>query len=52
MGRMSRLCAGRWVSFESSLHRWRGLYSGMKADDAKRLKELERENVMIDAAAC
>lgn len=29
------------------LYRWRGLYGGMKADDAKRLKELERENVML-----
>jgi putative transposase len=25
-------------------HRWRNQYGGMKADDAKRLKELEREN--------
>jgi putative transposase len=29
---------------ESTLHRWRNQYGGMKADDAKRLKELEREN--------
>jgi putative transposase len=29
---------------EATLHRWRAQYGGMKADDAKRLKELEREN--------
>ena len=27
---------------EQTLHRWRNQYGGMKADDAKRLKELER----------
>lgn len=29
---------------EQTLHRWRNQYGGMKANDAKRLKELEREN--------
>ena len=29
---------------ESTFHRWRNQYGGMKADDAKRLKELEKEN--------
>jgi putative transposase len=29
---------------ETTYHRWRNQYGGMKADDAKRLKELEREN--------
>jgi putative transposase len=29
---------------ESTWNRWRNHYGGMKADDAKRLKELEREN--------
>lgn len=29
---------------EASLHRWRNQFGGMKADDAKRLKELEKEN--------
>src|SRR4051794_7363080 len=28
---------------EPTYHRWRNQYGGMKADDAKRLKELERE---------
>jgi putative transposase len=29
---------------EQTYHRWRNQYGGMKAQDAKRLKELEREN--------
>ncbi len=29
---------------ESSWSRWRAQYGGMKADEAKRLRELEREN--------
>ncbi len=29
---------------ESTWHRWKTQYGGMKADDAKRLKELEKEN--------
>ncbi len=29
---------------EQTLQRWRAQYGGLKADDAKRLKELEREN--------
>lgn len=29
---------------ESTWHRWRNQYGGMKADDVRRLKELEREN--------
>jgi len=29
---------------EVTFHRWRAQYGGMKADDAKRLKELEKEN--------
>ncbi len=29
---------------EQTLHRWRTQYGGLKADDAKRLKELEKEN--------
>jgi len=29
---------------EQTWHRWRNQYGGMKADDAKRLKELEKEN--------
>lgn len=29
---------------ETTYHRWRAQFGGMKADDVKRLKELEREN--------
>jgi transposase-like protein len=29
---------------EQTWHRWRTQYGGMKAEDAKRLKELEKEN--------
>ena len=32
---------------ESTWHRWRNQYGGMKADDVKRLKELERENARL-----
>ena len=29
---------------EQTFHRWRNKYGGMKAEEAKRLKELEEEN--------
>ena len=29
---------------EATYHRWRAQFGGMKADDVKRLRELEREN--------
>ena len=32
---------------EQTWHRWRNQYGGMKADDAKRLKELEKENARL-----
>ena len=32
---------------EQTYHRWRNQFGGMKADDAKRLKELERENARL-----
>jgi putative transposase len=34
---------------EQTFHRWRNQYGGMKADDAKRLKELEKENRQLKA---
>jgi transposase-like protein len=34
---------------EATFHRWRNQYGGMKADDAKRLRELERENRQLKA---
>ena len=32
---------------ESTWQRWKNQYGGMKASDAKRLKELENENVRL-----
>jgi putative transposase len=32
---------------EATYHRWRAQYGGMKADDVKRLKELEQENARL-----
>jgi putative transposase len=34
---------------EATYHRWRNQYGGMKADEVKRLKELERENASLKA---
>jgi transposase-like protein len=35
---------------EQTFHRWRNQYGGMKADDAKHLKELEIENRRLKKA--
>lgn len=32
---------------EQTYHRWRNQYGGLKADDAKRLKQLETENTRL-----
>ena len=32
---------------EPTYHRWRAQFGGIKADEVKRLKELERENVTL-----
>ena len=32
---------------ESTFHRWRSQFGGMKADDAKRLRQLEPENARL-----
>ena len=32
---------------ETTYHRWRAQYGSMKADDVKRMKELEKENVRL-----
>ena len=34
---------------EATYHRWRNQYGAMKADEVKRLKELERENLQLKA---
>jgi hypothetical protein len=36
--------------FEQTWHCWRNQYGGMKADDAKRLKELEKENARLKSS--
>jgi len=35
---------------EQTVHRWRQQYGGMKAQEAKRLKELEQENARLKRA--
>ena len=40
------MCQALEVS-EQTFHRWRNQYGGMKADEAKRLKELEMENTRL-----
>ena len=35
---------------EATFHRWRNQYGGMKADEAKRLKELQIENGRLKKA--
>ena len=37
----------RHLEAESSWNRWRSQYGGMKANEAKRLKELEVENARL-----
>lgn len=32
---------------EATYHRWRNQYGGLEAEDAKRLKTLERENATL-----
>jgi len=32
---------------EATYHRWRNQYGGMKAEEAKRLTQLEQENVRL-----
>ena len=32
---------------EQTYYRWRNQYGGLKADDAKRLKELEKQNATL-----
>jgi transposase-like protein len=52
------LAAGRTVAqvvqalgvSEQTFNRWRNQYGGMKADEARRLKELEQENTRLKRA--
>jgi putative transposase len=43
---LPEVCKALEVS-EGTYHRWRAQFGGMKADDVKRLKELERENTQL-----
>jgi putative transposase len=43
---IAQVCQKLGVS-EQTWHRWRNQYGGMKADEAKRLKELETENARL-----
>ena len=43
---IAQVCQRLGVS-EQTLHRWRNQYGGMKADEAKRLKEWEAENARL-----
>ena len=43
---VAAVCRELGVS-EATYHRWRNQFSGLKADHAKRLKDLERENATL-----
>jgi putative transposase len=43
---LAQVCQKLGVS-EATLHRWRNQYGGMKADEARRLKDLEAENARL-----
>lgn len=46
---IGQVCQKLAVSAQT-FHRWRNQYGGLKANDAKRLKELERENARLKKA--
>ena len=43
---IAKVCQKIEVS-EQTFHRWRNQYGGMRANQAKRLKELEQENARL-----
>src|ERR1700743_2093140 len=43
---VAEVCRELQVS-EQTYYRWRNQFGGLKADDAKRLKDLERENATL-----
>lgn len=47
--RIAQVCQTLCVS-EPTFHRWRNQYGGMKANQMKRLKALERENARLKRA--
>jgi len=46
---VGEICRGLGVS-EASYYRWRSEYGGLKLDQVRRLKELERENTRLRKA--
>jgi transposase-like protein len=46
---IAQICQKLEVS-EQTFHRWQNQYGGMKADDARRLKELQEENRRLKTA--
>jgi putative transposase len=46
---VSEICREIGVS-ENTYYRWRKMYGGMEVDQARRLKELERENSRLKRA--
>jgi len=46
---IGQVCQRLEVS-EQTYHRWRNQFGGMKASDARKLKELEQENVRLKKA--
>jgi transposase-like protein len=46
---IGQVCQKLTIS-EQTFHRWRNQFGGMKAEAAKRLKELEQENLRLKKA--
>ena len=46
---VGEICRGLGVS-EASFYRWRAEYGGLKVDQVRRLRELERENARLKRA--
>jgi transposase-like protein len=47
--RVSEVCRGLGIS-EQSYYRWRSEYGGLKLDQARRMKDLEKENSRLKKA--
>ena len=43
---IAQICQKLGVS-EATFHRWRNQYGGMKAEEMKRLKEIQKENARL-----